>query len=113
MRAALIPADVARPCSIVDVADGDFRSLAAAIGSTWIERVRTPLYGLVMVVDEEGLLNDKPHNPRLSGHLYPGVICGDGLLLSEEVGPEGVDFVGLADHHERFARTLLHGWADQ
>lgn len=113
MRAALIPADAAQPCSIVDVVDGDFRSLAAAIGSEWIERVRTPLYGLVMVVDEEGLLNDKPVNDRLSGHFYPGLICGDALLVSEQHGPEGVDFVALDAEHERFVRVALDGWADQ
>lgn len=111
MRAALIPADPATPCRIVDLAAGDYRAMASAIGAEYIERVRTPVPSMVLGVDESGALKGLPENMRVSGYLYPSVF-GDVLILSEDLTDDGIDFVDLADDHERFIRCYLDGWAE-
>ena len=111
MRAALIPADPATPCRIVDVA-GDSRALASAISAEYVERVRAHMPAMALVVDEAGLLKGLPENQRLSGFLYSGTIVGDALIMSEERGFDGVDFVTLEPDHESFARSYLDGWAE-
>jgi hypothetical protein len=65
------------------VVDGeDFRSLAAAIDAEYIELVRIADRAHYLVVDETGLLTNRPVNPRAS-RLYPGPtgIRGDALLV--------------------------------
>lgn len=91
MRALLVPTDQAKPSEYVDV-DHDHRAITARIGAEWIERVRTPAPGIAMLIDEEGLLTDRPINGRVSGVLYPGPIHGDVLLVGEVDTPEGLDY---------------------
>ena len=112
MRAALIPADPATPCRIIDVAAGDYRAMASVIGAEYIERVRTPVPSMVLGVDESGALKGLAENLRVSGLLYPGSICGDVLVLSEGTTFDGIDFVTLEPDHEAFARSYLDGWAE-
>ncbi len=111
MRAALIPADPAAPCRIVDVTEGDYRAMASTIGAEYIERVRTPVPSMVLGVDDAGALKGLPENMRVSGYLYPSIF-GDVLLMSEDLTDDGIDFVTLADDHEAFARSYLDGWAE-
>lgn len=77
----------------------------------WIERVSTPvimtdaergMIRLVFIVDEEGLLKDKPVNKRMN-YFYPfNPIHGDAYFVGEQDGPEGPDFVALPDtFHEQ------------
>ena len=111
MRAALIPADPATPCRIIDLAAGDYRAMASAIDAEYIERVRTPVPSMVLGVDESGALKGLPENMRVSGYLYPSIF-GDVLLMSEGMTGDGLDFVTLEAGHEAFARAYLDGWAE-
>ena len=111
MRAALIPADPATPCRIIEVAN-DARALASAIGAEYVERVRAHMPAMALVVDESGLLKGLPENHRLTGFLYSGLIVGDALIMSEDYTDDGLDFITLEPDHEAFARTYLDGWAE-
>lgn len=102
-RAVLIPADLALPLFIVDVT-GDYRTIAKAIGASYVERVRitlTPSDHLTMAVDEEGLNTDKRANPRASrlysGSLFGWPIRGDVLIMREAYVGDGLDWVDLVD----------------
>lgn len=77
-------------------------AMARQIDSRYIERVRTPLPGIVMVVDEEGALReDRGLNIAVTGHLYPGRIFGSVLIVGEAMTPGGLDFVDLTDEQLR------------
>lgn len=100
MRAVQIPIDPAVPVRLVEVGTG-YQSFAKAIGGPcqYIERVRCPLttFGLVTVVDEDGLFNDQPPNPR-AWPLYPVpgyTLHGAVLVMAEGMTAEGIDFVDL------------------
>lgn len=91
----LIPADIDAPIVYKKFPDNDFRGMAAAIGAEYIERVRVgPEEALL--VDEEGLLTDKPLNVRASvlygtrRHGQP--IMGDALFGIEEMTVDGADW---------------------
>ena len=92
----LIPTAV--PARMVTVAAGDFRSMAQAIGAEYVEHVRTPLPGVAMLVDEEGLLRGRDESP-VAGILYPGRIVGDVLVGSEVYVDGGIDVGTLTPEH--------------
>ena len=77
--------------------------IAKNIGCEWIERVaakRLPK-GLIMAVDEEGLLKDNELN-AVGSYLYETdkhgqPIAGDVMILKEVMGPEGPEFAGMDD----------------
>ena len=81
----LLPADANRSAQHIQVWPDDTRAMAKLIGCQWIELVRTPIENVAMIINEEGLLEDKRLN-MLASTLYPGPIMGDVLLLGLE-GP--------------------------
>lgn len=86
--------------------DGDIRiqleQIYKLIHCDCIEIVRlTPQ--IVMVVDDEGLINDAKYN-RLASLLYGFPICGDVLLAGVQHTPDGDD---LADLPETWQDDLL------
>lgn len=81
----LLPADADQPVQRIQVRPDNTRDMAKLIGCQWIELVRTPIENVAMIVNEEGLLEDKRLN-MLASTLYPGPIMGDVLLLGLE-GP--------------------------
>lgn len=93
-RALLVPTDGDPRVITLDVTD--YRAIAKAIGCEWIERVRTPIEGVVLVVDEEGLYTDKPVNGWTS-RMYPGPLKGHVLVVGETWVGDGIDFTGLTD----------------
>ena len=81
----LLPADADQPIQRIQVRPDNTRDMAKLIGCQWIELVRTPIENVAMIINEEGLLEDKRLN-MLASTLYPGPIMGDVLLLGLE-GP--------------------------
>ena len=81
----LLPADANQPVRNIQVRPDNTRDMAKLIGCQWIELVRTPIENVAMIINEEGLLEDKRLN-MLASTLYPGPIMGDVLLLGLE-GP--------------------------
>ena len=81
----LLPADADQPVRNIQVRPDNTRDMAKLIGCQWIELVRTPIENVAMIINEEGLLEDKRLN-MLASTLYPGPIMGDVLLLGLE-GP--------------------------
>ena len=90
-----------------------------AIGCNFIEIVRPqyiPSYmiefqRLVMIVDENGLMNDKDIN--IIGSIFYGTadhgspIVGDILIVTEELTPEGPDLVGFDEAHAEEIAKLI------
>ena len=105
----LIP--TAGPARLVTVANR-WEELAKAICAHWIEHVRTPLPGVAMIVDEEGLLDGREGNP-VSWILYPGVIVGDVLVCSKVDGPERLDVATLTPEHFRAVHALVKTAAER
>ena len=75
-----------------------------AIGCDMIEivRARNLKDGLVLVVDEEGLMKDVPSINLYGSYLYGTLehgqpIIGDMLILREFEGPDGGDLEGMDD----------------
>lgn len=95
LRALLVPADPDQKISLVTVENG-WRSLARAVGAEYFERV-TVTKTMKLVVDESGRLNGSFVNYAISGYFYPGIICGDVLVLSEEYTYGRPDFCSLTD----------------
>ena len=95
LRALLVPADPDQKISLVTVENG-WRSLARAVGAEYFERVNVTKT-MKLVVDESGRLNGSFVNYAISGYFYPGIICGDVLVLSEEYTDECPDFCSLTD----------------
>lgn len=101
MRAIKVPADPNQRIEVV-TAGPDFHALARIIGRgcEYIEEVKctlTPEYGYVMVVDEDGLAHDQPHNKRAQ-FLYPfSRIVGDVLVCNTGWVDDGRDFVDFED----------------
>lgn len=81
----LLPADANQPVQRIQVRPDNTRDMAKLIDCQWIELVRTPIENVAMIINEEGLLEDKRLN-MLASTLYPGPIMGDVLLLGLE-GP--------------------------
>ena len=97
---------------LLDVPDiKDFHWYADQIGCDYIEAVYPQ--GLsepnMMVVDEEGLLKEKPLVNFIASWLYGTQehghpICGDVLVMQNKLTPEGLDIVGIPEEE---ARALL------
>ena len=83
----------------------DWDKLAALIGCDWIEVVRPKHNKYVLVVDEEGLLKDKPKLNPLASFIY-GIlehdqpVVGNALLMDEVFGNDGPELSGLEEPEE-------------
>lgn len=116
MRALKIPADNGAPMEIVDIDVRDYREAVKAIGggAQYIERVVIGdgtahricrrFEDMVMIVDEEGALEEtgngrQPHNLRASylygTHIHGGRVYGNVLLVGEGYVDSGIDFIDL------------------
>lgn len=79
----LVPTGDAKP-QLIQL-DDDWRAMARVIGCEYVERVRTPIEGLVFYCDEEFLLKSpRPEPNRVGYELYPGPIHGNVLLCKED-----------------------------
>lgn len=96
IRALLVPAH--GDPEVVHLAR-HWRGLTTAIDAQYVERVRTPIEGVAMWVDEDGIAKKLQENCWVAGRnrLYPGDIYGDVLITGEEMTPDGLDVAGLTD----------------
>lgn len=83
---------------VADVDDSiDLSEIAKKLGFEWCEIVRpVGLKGkFVMIVDEEGLLKNRPVQNIVGSYWYGGTIAGNMMVLKEVMGPEGPELSGL------------------
>lgn len=99
----LLPADADRPIQRIQVRPDNTRDMANLISCQYVEFVLTPIENVAMIINEEGLLEDKRLN-MLASTLYPGPIMGDVLLL----GLEGPATTALTEQ----ALAVLAGFFD-
>lgn len=83
----------------------DFREINALIGAQWGEIVYTPVEGIILVVDEEGRVTNRPINPA-AADLYPGVLCGDVFVTGQTLIPEP-DIASLTDDQVELLRAWI------
>lgn len=84
-KVKLIPVDESQPVNEIEIVGGKTKTLADLLGCAYIETVRTR-EGM-MVVDESGMINGRPINPRAS-KLYSGApfsIHGLAVLFAYDV----------------------------
>lgn len=93
IRGLLVPAD---DTAVRVVTAGEYE-LADTINADYVEYVRTPLDGVTMIVDEEGLITGRRFNRHVSGRLH-NMIVGDVLVLGEMLAADGgLDVTDLTD----------------
>lgn len=101
IRVKITPADPNEEEELVVVEDG-YEPLKTIVGG-WIEIVKTQhLYdqGIVMIVNEEGLLHGLPVNRRaMEQSQYPGPIVGDVAFVGWSYDPDAdwVDYPETID----------------
>lgn len=108
MKMIKVPADSNEACTEVDI-KSPYPDLKAdeplGVGG-WIERVNPRLtiqtpkgpLPLVFIVDEEGLVKQKPHNARANNFYPHSPIAGDAYFCLEDMTPDGPDFVSLPEN---------------
>jgi len=106
--------------------DFDYKWLAKQIGCDWIEVVRPRdrlAEGLIMIVDEEGLLKENVINIAGSWlygtDLHGQPIVGDMLIIKEVYGDDGPEFASMSEEtaeslkEDLGDKAHLFGWAEQ
>jgi hypothetical protein len=102
MKALKVTADNA--VSTIELSPPLYKSLQPEVGGYFeIVHPRGLKHPFVMIVDEEGLLKDKPLN--LCGSVlyetrkHDSPIVGDIVIMREDYGAEGPDIFGLEEQH--------------
>lgn len=96
---------------VKEFAPPQYQSIGEVVGG-WIEIVRPRglKHGLVMVVNEEGLLRNLPLNvfgSILYGtQIHGSPIAGDIVIMKEDMTIDGLDFVELTDSDIREIKAL-------
>ena len=93
---------------IVDVPD-TWRGMAQVIGCQYVEKVNTPIPGVVFYVDEEGWLKANPVPNLHASWFYPQPIEGNALFLglTREISSGEWIEVGLSDQQIAAIREHL------
>ncbi len=111
MRGLLVPVQpadrVERP-RLVDVAH-DWQQIAQMLEARYVEHVRTPIEGVALLVDEEGGVAGRPVNWLVTHRLYPWLIYGPVLVVSETRDPadNALDVTSLHPTHLSLVRAAL------
>jgi Domain of unknown function (DUF3846) len=79
--ASLITASGAK--STIDIKGLDWQDITKAIGAEYFEMVRLPFTTDVMLVDEEGILRNKPIN-SLASIIAKQPIVGDVIIATQD-----------------------------
>lgn len=95
----LIPADLNKPCSMVDIRKGDYALLDMYkhMDCNYVERLQTPKKNLILWIDEEGSIETLRRKPVLNvrGSILAGQpIMGNVILAGQDslYGVDKVDF---------------------
>lgn len=98
-----------RTVRFVDVAqENQFDHILTLLASDGLEIVHLRPGHLVMIVDDEGAINDSPHNVLASLFYNGGQIFGNALIASI-LGP---DVVGLAELDVEVLQTIFRNIDD-
>ena len=102
----------------LDLANHEYKyqAMNAAIGSNLIDIVHAAHLPdpYCLVVDDEGLLTEKPVVNVVASYLYGTAdhgqpLCGDVLIMKDEWTADGLDTVGLDDADFDTVRSIIFG----
>ena len=95
----LIPADLTKPCTMVNIRKGDYALLDMYkhMDCNYVERLQTPKKNMILWIDEEGSLETLRGKPVLNvrGSILAGQpIMGNVILAGQDslYGVDGIEF---------------------
>ena len=97
----LIPADLNKPCTMVDIRKGDYALLDMYkhMDCNYVERLQTPKKNLILWIDEEGSIETLRGKPVLNvrGSILAGQPIMGNVILAGQDSLYGVDGIRFAD----------------
>ena len=113
----LVPADLTKPCSMVNIRKGDYAliDMYKHMDCDYVQRLETPKKTMILWVDEEGCLETLKRKPVLNvrGSILAGQpIMGNVILAGQDslYGVDGVEFdtiKGMIKRLENSAQEVL------
>ena len=113
----LIPADLTKPCSMVNIRRGDYAliDMYKHMDCNYVERLQTPKKNLILWIDEEGSIETLRGKPVLNvrGSILAGQpIMGNVILAGQDslYGVDGIEFdtiKGLVKKLEDTAQMVI------
>jgi hypothetical protein len=95
----LIPADLTKPCSMVNIRKGDYAliDMYKWMDCDYVQRLETPKKNMILWVDEEGCIESLKRKPVLNvrGSILAGQpIMGNVILAGQDslYGVDGIEF---------------------
>ena len=95
----LIPADLTKPCTMVNIRKGDYAliDMYKHMDCDYVQRLETPKKNLILWIDEEGCLESLKRKPVLNvrGSILAGQpIMGNVILAGQDslYGVDGIEF---------------------
>jgi hypothetical protein len=95
----LIPADLTKPCSMVNIRKGDYAliDMYKHMDCDYVQRLETPKKNMILWIDEEGCLESLKRKPVLNvrGSILAGQpIMGNVILAGQDslYGVDGIEF---------------------
>ena len=95
----LIPADLTKPCTMVNIRKGDYAliDMYKWMDCDYVQRLETPKKNMILWVDEEGSIESLKRKPVLNvrGSILAGQpIMGNVILAGQDslYGVDGVEF---------------------
>ena len=100
----LIPADLTKPCTMVNIRKGDYALLDMYkhMDCNYVERLQTPKKNLILWIDEEGSIETLRGKPVLNvrGSILAGEPIMGSVILAGQDSLYGVDGIRFADIEE-------------
>ena len=97
----LIPADLTKPCSMVNIRRGDYAliDMYKHMDCNYVERLQTPKKNLILWIDEEGSLETLRGKPVLNvrGSILAGQQIFGNVILAGQDSMYGVDGIRFAE----------------
>ena len=100
----LIPADLNKPCTMVNIRKGDsaLNDMYTHMDCNYVQRLETPKKNMILWVDEEGCLDSIKGKPVLNvrGSILAGDPIMGSVILAGQDSLYGVDGIRFADIEE-------------
>ena len=110
----LIPADLNKPCTMVNIRKGDsaLNDMYTHMNCNYVQRLETPKKNMILWVDEEGMLKQDPKTNVRGSILAGEQIFGNVILAGQDslYGVDGIEFdtiKGLVKKLEDTAQMVI------
>ena len=97
----LIPADLNKPCTMVNIRKGDsaLNDMYTHMNCNYVQRLETPKKNMILWVDEEGSIPTLKRTPKTNvrGSILAGEQIFGNVILAGQDSLYGVDGIRFAD----------------